>query len=38
MALTIAFDHRALDAADLVPFVARIDRILRAPEVLRDWI
>ena len=38
MALTIAFDHRALDAADLVPFVARVDRILRAPEVLRDWI
>lgn len=38
MALTIAFDHRALDGADLVPFVARVDRILRAPEMLRDWI
>ena len=38
MALTIVFDHRALDASDLVPFVARVDQILRAPEVLREWI
>lgn len=36
--LTVAFDHRALDAADLVPFAARATQIIHAPEILKAWI
>ena len=36
--LTIVFDHRALDAADLVPFIKRVDRIIAGPEVLKSFV
>ena len=36
--LSIVCDHRALDAADFVPFIERIDRIMQDPAVLRDWV
>ena len=36
--LTIIIDHRALDAADLAPFTERVEEIMRAPEVLKDWV
>ena len=36
--LTIAFDHRALDASDIVPFMARLDQIFSEPEKLKDFM
>ena len=33
--LTIVFDHRALDGADLVPFIRRVDRIISTPEIFK---
>ena len=36
--LTIAFDHRVLDAADLVPFIARIDQLISAPNKLLGMV
>lgn len=33
--LTVAFDHRALDAADVMPFIRRLDEILSSPDILR---
>ena len=35
--LTVVYDHRALDASDLVPFVKRLDEIFSAPEALKDF-
>ena len=35
--LTIAFDHRALDYGDLVPFMDRLDEIFDNPVVIHDW-
>ena len=32
--ITIAFDHRALDTADLVPFLQTLDRVLQD----REWL
>ena len=32
--ITIAFDHRALDTAELVPFMQTLDRVLRD----RAWL
>ncbi|MBP5230302.1 MAG: 2-oxo acid dehydrogenase subunit E2 [Clostridia bacterium] len=32
--LTVAFDHRALDGIDFIPFLRRIDRLAAAPEEL----
>ncbi len=36
--LTIAFDHRALDFQDIVPFTRRLDEIFRNPQVIREWV
>lgn len=36
--LTIAFDHRALDFGDVVPFLKKLDEIFDEPSVLRDWL
>lgn len=36
--LTIAFDHRALDADDIFPFMRRMDELLSSPETLRSLI
>lgn len=35
--LTIAFDHRALDFQDIVPFTRRLDEIFAHPEILHTW-
>ncbi len=33
--LTMVFDHRALDGADLVPFIRRVDQIISTPEIFK---
>ena len=35
--LCIAFDHRALDFGDVVPFIKRLDEIFDNPEIIRSW-
>lgn len=35
---TIAFDHRALDMGDIVPFMKKLDSIFAEPAVLKEWI
>ncbi len=37
MPLTLAFDHRALDFGDVVPFIQKLDEIFEAPEVMHTW-
>ena len=36
--ITIAFDHRALDMGDIVPFMDKLDEIFAHPEILREWL
>ena len=36
--LCIAFDHRALDFGDIVPFMKRLDEIFGDPTVIHSWI
>lgn len=36
--ITIAFDHRALDFQDVVPFTKKLDSIFKNPEIIREWI
>lgn len=36
--LCIAFDHRALDFGDIVPFLKRMDDIFARPEQTKSWI
>lgn len=38
MPICIAFDHRALDFGDIVPFLERMDDIFEHPEQIRDWV
>jgi pyruvate dehydrogenase E2 component (dihydrolipoamide acetyltransferase) len=35
--LTIAFDHKALDYGDIIPFMDRLDEIFENPSVIHDW-
>ena len=35
--LTIAFDHKALDYGDIVPFMNRLDDIFENPSVIHSW-
>jgi len=35
--ICIAFDHRALDFADIVPFMKRLDEIFEEPAVVHEW-
>ncbi len=35
--LCIAFDHRALDFGDIVPFTKRLDEIFENPEIIHTW-
>lgn len=35
--LTIAFDHKALDYGDVIPFMDRLDVIFENPAVIHDW-
>ena len=38
MPLTIAFDHRALDLGDVVPFMKKLDEIFANPEIIKEWV
>ena len=35
--ICIAFDHRALDFGDVIPFTRRCNEILENPSVIREW-
>lgn len=35
--LCIAFDHRALDFGDIVPFTKKLDEIFEHPEIIHSW-
>lgn len=37
MPITIAFDHRALDFGDIVPFLKRLDEIFENPQIIHSW-
>lgn len=37
MPLCIAFDHRALDFGEIVPFIKRLDEIFEEPEIIHTW-
>ncbi len=36
--LCIAFDHRALDFGDIIPFIKRLDEIFENPKVIHQWV
>lgn len=36
--LTIAFDHRALDYGDVLPFTQKLDEIFANPQLIHDWM
>lgn len=36
--LTIAFDHRAFDMGDVVPFLKRLDEIFENPQIMNEWV
>lgn len=36
--ITIAFDHRALDMCDVVPFMNGLNEIFANPEIIKEWI
>lgn len=36
--LTVAFDHRALDMGDLIPFFNRLDEIFRNDDKIKEWV
>ncbi len=36
--MCIAFDHRALDFSDIIPFINRCDEILTNPHIIHEWI
>lgn len=36
--ICIAFDHRALDFGDVIPFIKRCNEIFENPEVIRNWL
>jgi len=35
--MTLAFDHRAYDYPDIIPFFRRLDEIFANPEVIEEW-
>jgi len=37
MPITIAFDHRALDFGDVVPFIKKLDEIFANPKQIHSW-
>ena len=37
MPITIAFDHRALDFGDVIPFLKRLDDIFENPKPIHSW-
>lgn len=36
--ICIAFDHRALDFGDIIPFLERLDEIFENPSIIHSWI
>ncbi len=38
MPICIAFDHRALDFGDIVPFIKKCDSIFENPSIINSWI
>ncbi len=36
--ITVAFDHRALDMGDLIPFFNRLDEIFSDVSVVKEWL
>lgn len=36
--ICIAFDHRAIDFGDVVPFIERLDDIFENPSQIREWV
>ena len=36
--MCIAFDHRALDFGEIVPFLKTLDAIFANPEIMRSWV
>ena len=36
--ICIAFDHRALDFGDIIPFIKRCDEIFTNPKIIRKWL
>lgn len=36
--MCIAFDHRALDFGEIVPFLQRLDEIFANPQIMREWV
>ncbi len=36
--ICIAFDHRALDFGDVIPFIKRCNEIFENPKVIRNWL
>ncbi len=36
--LTVAFDHRALDMGDMVPFFEKLDEIFENTEMIKEWV
>lgn len=35
--MTLAFDHRAYDYPDIIPFFRRLDEIFANPEIIEEW-
>lgn len=36
--ICIAFDHRALDFGDVIPFIKRCNEIFENPEIIHNWL
>ena len=36
--ICIAFDHRALDFGDVIPFIKRCNQIFENPRIIRNWL
>lgn len=36
--LTVAFDHRALDMGDMVPFFEKLDEIFTNADIIKEWV
>ena len=36
--LTVAFDHRALDMGDMIPFFEKLDEIFANTEMIKEWV
>ena len=36
--ICIAFDHRALDFGDVIPFIKRCNQIFENPKIIRNWL